>query len=213
MIAAVLWTGGKDCALAMQKAMDLGHTVVKLITFVPKNPEFKAHPLEIINKQVELINISHEYIVINEPYTESYECSIQKLVNEGIQCLVTGDIDFVSGNPNWIDERCRKIDVKVFKPLWNLSRVNILQDLLAREFDVVFSAVKTDVFDQTWIGRHITAATIADLNILSCDLCGENGEYHTAVVDCPLFSKPLNLQIIDILTHKGLYFAKFSVLA
>ena len=31
---------------------------------------------------------------------------------------------------------------------------------------------------------------------LGCDPCGENGEYHTLVIDGPIFSKKIEMNII-----------------
>ena len=39
------------------------------------------------------------------------------------------------------------------------------------------------------------------------DICGENGEYHTLVVDGPVFRRPLELS-----TGKILRFGEFSVI-
>jgi diphthine-ammonia ligase len=46
--AAILWTGGKDSALAFFKGVNEGYSIERLITFVPPNPIFLAHPLEIV---------------------------------------------------------------------------------------------------------------------------------------------------------------------
>ncbi len=213
MKSVVLWTGGKDCVLAMKKALDLGFEVVELVTFIPKDPDFKAHPLHVIQKQAESIGLPHQLVEIGKPFNKSYELAIQSLIDRGIECLITGDIDLVLGYPNWIDERCENLKINVFKPLWKQNRMDILNDLLAFGFDLIFSAVKCDIFDPSWIGRKINHDAIADLNLLSCDLCGENGEYHSIVVDCSLFSKPINLKIIEKVKFRDLYCANFSVLA
>ncbi|MGG2367965.1 hypothetical protein ACE4ZV_26850 [Salmonella enterica] len=44
------------------------------------------------------------------------------------------------------------------------------------------------------------------------DPCGENGEFHTLVTDCPAFSTPLKVRVIDTWTHEKYCFSKLSLL-
>ena len=49
--AIVLWTGGKDCNLALHEARLKGFEIVRLITFSIDEKEMKAHPTEIMKTQ------------------------------------------------------------------------------------------------------------------------------------------------------------------
>ena len=42
--ATVLWTGGKDSALALYEARLSGYTIVNLVTFIPDGTDFLAAP-------------------------------------------------------------------------------------------------------------------------------------------------------------------------
>ena len=50
-------------------------------------------------------------------------------------------------------------------------------------------------FDEEWLGRELDIDCLKSLKALSdeyeIDLCGENGEYHTMVVDAPIFKEKL----------------------
>ena len=89
--AVVCWTGGKDSALALYEARLLGYEITQLVTFVPDEPNFLAHPLHLIKLQSEAIGIPHKEMTIREPYKESYEEAIQSLKAEAA-AIVTGDI-------------------------------------------------------------------------------------------------------------------------
>lgn len=212
MKSVVLWTGGKDCALAMLKAQQLGYEIVELITFAPKNPDFKAHPIHIINKQIELIGLPHQFVEIESPFDKSYEIAIQGLIDQGVECLITGDIDLVNLNPNWIDERCAKLSIEVFKPLWQVDREIILCDLLKNGFQVILSAVDSEFFDKDDIGLEISNELMPVLKSKGIDICGENGEYHTIVTSAPFFKSKMHLLIGEKVKHNNLYVAKFSFL-
>ncbi len=43
---------------------------------------------------------------------------------------------------------------------------------------------------------------------LGIDACGENGEYHTLVLDCPLFSSRIHVNVEEKRRHEGYWFAK-----
>lgn len=184
---AILWTGGKDCNLALCEAKSAGYNVVALVTFIMGNAKFKAHPIEVMQMQAKALGLPYITIPINEPYKESYEAAIKKLKDEhGINTLITGDIEEIHGNNNWISERSRPAGVEVFLPLWHLSREILMQKIIAVGFKVVFSCVKRPWFDESWLGREISLETLVDLRrIDNLDLCGEQGEYHTLVLNGP----------------------------
>jgi diphthamide synthase (EF-2-diphthine--ammonia ligase) len=49
---------------------------------------------------------------------------------------------------------------------------------------------------------------VDELELLGIDACGENGEYHTLVLDCPLFSSGINVSVGENLKHEGYWFGK-----
>jgi diphthine-ammonia ligase len=195
MGALMLWTGGKDSALAMWKA-DTG--VKALVTFAPPKPVFQAHPLSVMKLQTEVLGLPHRIATVTEPYKESYVEAIRTVCKEyGADTLITGDIGLVDGYPNWIRECAEPIGVKVLTPLWGMNRESLLQELISAGFDTVISYVKTPPMTADWIGRHLDKAALADLRRLhnekGVDVCGENGEYHTIVTDGPQFKKKIHL--------------------
>jgi diphthine-ammonia ligase len=202
--AAVLWTGGKDCCLALHKAHSLGHTITALVTFVPEfNPGFLAHPLPFMALQAEALGLPHWQRVIGMPYKESYVEAIRALRTQNdIDMLVTGDIDFINGAPNWIRQCAEGTGVEVLNPLWQLPRSSILEMMLTRCLDVRISCVKTPMLSEGWVGRKLDRDAIRELEDLEqdgvVDACGENGEYHTMVVDAPLFKTRISIEGFSI---------------
>ena len=56
---------------------------------------------------------------------------------------------------------------------------------------MIVVSVKDGLLGKEWLGRRIDEKFINDLSNLdeSIDACGENGEFHTLVTDCPIFEK------------------------
>lgn len=197
--AAMLWTGGKDSAMALYEAKQNGYDIRCLVTFTPPEPDFLAHPLRFIKMQAQAMALPHYVLPIRAPFEESYECSLCWLRDElDIRCVITGDIAEVNGYPNWIRERSRPLGLSVYTPLWGRDRNVLLRQLLGRGFKVRFSCVNTNRLDAAWIGRELNDAAIAELRVIreqtGLDLCGEEGEYHTLVVDGPPFIRGINIR-------------------
>jgi diphthine-ammonia ligase len=197
--AAMLWTGGKDSSMALFEANENGYCVRSLVTFAPPKPDFLAHPLGFIKMQAQALALPHYTLPISAPFQKSYETSLCRLRDEmGINCIVTGDIAEVGGNPNWIRERSRPVGMSVHTPLWGRDRKALLRQLLDRGFKARFSCVKTRWLHESWIGRELNDSAIAELRVIrewsGLDLCGEEGEYHTLVIDGPQFTRGINIR-------------------
>ena len=191
--AAVLWTGGKDSALALQVSLNL-YDIRRLVCFVPvDNRQFYAHPTELMELQAQKIRIPIEFVPISEPYKQSYHQQIETIRDSGTEVLITGDISTVGGMPNWIDEVAADL-VEVYKPLWELDRHTILDTLISNKFKVVCSLAYKKHFQPTIAGRYFDAKLISELKQLPIDACGEQGEYHTWVLDAPFFKAPVQLE-------------------
>ena len=193
--AAVLWSGGKESSLSLYEAQLSGYDIVCLVTFTPPNPEFLAHPLGFMEYQAEALDLPHHTIVVNEPYKESYGESIRSLNEEWrVDTLITGDIGEVCGHPNYIRECAEYAGVDVVTPLWGRDKVELLNQLLSQGFRAIFSCVKKPWFTEEWVGRELSVESVEKLLALGSkgkfDVCGDQGEYHTLVVDCPVRSEP-----------------------
>jgi uncharacterized protein (TIGR00290 family) len=197
--AAMLWTGGKDSAMALHEAGQNGYCVQCLVTFAPPEPDFLAHPLSFIKMQAQALALPHHVLPISAPFEQSYETGLRRLREEmGIDCVITGDLAAADGNPNWIRERSRPVGMNVHTPLWGRDQNILLQQLLDKGFNVRFSCVKTRWLDESWIGRELNASALAELRSIheqtGLDLCGEEGEYHTLVTDGPRFTRSIDIR-------------------
>ena len=193
MKAAVLWTGGKDSALALQVSLNL-YDIRRLVCFVPADDrQFYAHPTQLMELQARKIGIPIAFMPISEPYRSSYRQQIRSLRDDDIEVLITGDISTVDGMHNWIEAVAADL-VRVYKPLWELDRHAILDTLSSSNFKVICSLAYKKYFQSTIAGRYLDAELMAELKHLRIDACGEQGEYHTWVLDAPFFKESLELE-------------------
>jgi len=197
--AAVSWTGGKDSALALYDAEMLGCRIDCLVTFASRQGRFLAHPLGFMVFQAQALGLPHYVIDVEEPFDRSYEDAISSLKKRrGIDALVTGDVGEVADHdPNWIVDRSARCGIDVLRPLWRRGGLELLNRLLLLKFKVIFSCVRKPWFTDEWLGLELSPSSVKRLSEINkrtgLDLCGEQGEYHTLVLDGPQFRKSIQV--------------------
>lgn len=206
---AVLWTGGKDSSLALFRALAAGARVRCLATFVPEtNVDYGAHPISVMKRQAKELGLEHRLIPISQPYREGYVSALAELREQfQLDCVVTGDIDFVDGHPNWITECCQGLNLRVFNPLWQVNREELLRELISRGITAKVTWIQKGRLPRTWLGRVIDESFVEDILALSAatgiDICGENGEYHTMVAAFPPTRIVVDQEIHESERHSG----------
>jgi diphthine-ammonia ligase len=58
--------------------------------------------------------------------------------------------------------------------------------------------VDTSRVGEEFLGRVFTHELIAELEALGIDACGEEGEFHTTLLDGPIFVEPLPVEFGNI---------------
>ena len=110
----------------------------------------------------------------------------------GAEVLATGDIDMPE-----IKEQNEMIAAKAgFRamfPLWEMPRREVLDELFRKQYHGIFTVIDGKLRPTELLGRELNEETLKILEAAGVDICGEKGEFHTMVVDGPLFKKPLNL--------------------
>jgi diphthine-ammonia ligase len=198
MKVAVLWSGGKDSCLACQRAMSQDYDVAALVTFILDSWPSLCHPLSIMSLQSKALGIPHTTARLREPYREAYRQSVSKLMRtDGIQGIVTGDI-WIENHRRWMEDVCEGLNIDVIMPLWNEDGHHLLDAVISSGFRPVFTCVKEPWFDTDWLGRQLDRRRVEALRSLQerfgIDVCGENGEYHTMVLDGPIFKRSITIE-------------------
>ena len=194
------WSGGKDCCLAAYRAIRSGLEVCYLANTISKDGKKScSHGLsaDIIKIQSQAIGIP---VVQKRTTGESYETVFKNMLREfkqeGIAGGVFGDIDF-NEHREWIERVCRAADITPHLPLWLESQAQLMKEFISLGFKAVIVATKADLLGEEWLGREISLDVIKDLGELrkTKDItpCGEAGEYHTLVIDGPIFQKRIEI--------------------
>ena len=214
MKVAVSWSGGMESCLSLHRVLKEGHEVAYLVVFVTDTwPRF-CHPLSIMALQSQALGIPLLKLKVEEPYEKSYREAISGLIEtEGIKGIVTGDIYVVDEtHGNWMEKVTEGLPIKVIVPLWEQDTFEVLDEEMSSGFRAVFTCVKQPFFTKEWIGKELNKDTVKDLLALveqtGMDPCGENGEYHTMVIDGPIFKKAISIPGFTRETAEERFFMK-----
>jgi diphthine-ammonia ligase len=78
--------------------------------------------------------------------------------------------------------------------------------LLDAGFAAVVVAVRDGELPQSLLGRRISPDTLAEIEAAGADACGENGEYHSFVVDGPIFRHAVEIEAGRRSLRNGVWF-------
>ena len=122
---------------------------------------------------------------------------------------VFGDID-LQGHRDWEEKVCAAVGIQALLPLWQEDRLVLVRQMLAAGMRCVITSCQASL-GEGFIGRELDEEVIADLIVHGVCPCGENGEFHTVVTDCPLFESPLELPSHRVLRHGDYLFAEWAI--
>jgi uncharacterized protein (TIGR00290 family) len=203
------WSSGKDSALALYKTLQNPEIEINcLLTSV--NSQYQRISMhgvrvELLHQQAESIGLPLEIMEIPEmPTMEVYEAvmneTLNKLKNQGITHSIFGDI-FLEDLRKYREDKLATIGFKGVFPLWKTPTIDLINEFINLGFKTIVVCVNEKYLDQSFVGRVIDQNFITDLPD-DVDVCGENGEFHTFTFDGPIFSKPIDFEIGEIVYRK-----------
>jgi len=215
MKVIVSTSGGKDSTLALYKALQMGHKVVYLANTISddfRRVRFHGVKAEVIQKQAKALGISllQKQTSAND-YRKDYLENIKGIIEkEGIEGLVLGDI-FLEDCFDWAQKICDELDIQLVEPLWKKDPEKLFKEFIESGFEAVVVSTQANILDKSWVGRKLDESFLEDIKKLKgVDICGENGEYHSLVLNGPIFKHKLNLKNPKKILRSGYWFLEIS---
>jgi diphthine-ammonia ligase len=198
MRAICSWSGGKDSCMALYSATQDGCQVGRLLTFVSKKYKrccFHGIEPKLLSLQAASIGIPIARKEVGdsmETYERDFKKAVSDLMRHGFEGMVFGDI-YLDEHKNWVDRVCGELNIKPIEPLWGKNPGKAAREFVAAGFKTVIVSCQADLFDETFVGRIMDEKMINELESRGICPCGENGEFHTFVVDGPIFSRRIDI--------------------
>lgn len=214
---ALSWSGGKDSCMALDRLVKEGNEVACLITTLPAETGRTfghGEKEERIREQADALGLPVEFITCtHDSYTQDYIAALRDLKNRRrIEAVAFGDL-FLAEHREWGTGVAESAGLEAVYPLW-MKPEDTRKALLAfveSGYRSIVIRIRDGALPADWLGREVDRTFFDD--IADRDVCpmGESGEYHTFVVDGPLFRHPvpfvkgevLQLQSTKRLEHQG----------
>ncbi len=201
--ALVAWSGGKDSALALAAAREVGSLdVVGLLTAV--TPEFDRISIHgtrrsILLAQAERLGLplyeaALQVLADNAAYEAAWSAALSRAREEVgvIDAIIYGDL-FLADVRAYRERQCEQLHVEPLFPLWGRSTTHLARQVIREGYVAYLTCVDTQQLDEAFAGRAFDADLLRDMPA-SVDPCGERGEFHTVVVEAPTYSSAISLR-------------------
>lgn len=207
------WSGGKDSCYALMLAIQQGHTSKALLNMMNENGRVSrshAIPAVLLDLQAEALGLPmHKTPASWADYEKNYIEALTHLKkNYLLDGAVFGDID-LQPHREWEEKVCHVANIQALLPLWQQDRKALVLQMIAAGIEAVIVSCNTSM-GPAFLGRKIEPALLEELEKINVDACGENGEYHTLVSNCPLFKQPLNIRFGNRQVYKDYCFIEME---
>jgi uncharacterized protein (TIGR00290 family) len=208
------WSSGKDSALALHEARaEGGLDVVGLLTTV--NASFDRVAMHgvrraLLEAQAAALGLPLHIVELpwpcpNEVYEQKMAVAIDEARRFGIEAMAFGDL-FLEDIRRYREAALEGTGVTPFFPLWRRPTPEVARSLIDLGYRAVVVCVDPALAPREIAGRWYDAALLDDLPS-GVDPCGENGEFHTVVVDGPGFALPVDVEVGEVVEREGFVFA------
>ena len=212
--ALVSWSGGKDSCFAAFKAAQDGYTTLVLLNVLNEKGKIsRSHgiPASILQAQAASLNLPIQLISSSwKEYEQKFTEALRALKQQyNLTHAIFGDID-LQDHRDWEEKVCAFAGLKAVLPLWQESRKALVLEMLSCGLKTLIVSCN-ETMGERFIGTLLTEEIVEELESLGIDPCGENGEYHTLVINGPQFSNPLNIVVKQKLKHDNYWFADLAL--
>lgn len=216
--AAVAWSSGKDCAYALYTAhLSDAYDIVAL--FTTTNEVFDRVAMHgtrtsLLRAQaqalcLDLIQVPLPWPCSNQDYDSRMRLAQDDLKARGISVMIFGDL-FLEDVRAYREKQLEGSGIAPVFPVWGRPTDTVIREMIGLGFDIRVVTCDPTRLDPSFAGRQLDHAFLADLPH-DVDPCGENGEFHTAVVNMPLFSAPIPVDWGEHVMRDGFAYADLAL--
>ncbi|MBO3657300.1 diphthine--ammonia ligase [Acinetobacter haemolyticus] len=203
--SVISFSGGKDSSLALYHAMQTGTVIGLIVMLEEQGQRSRSHamPLDIIHAQANAIGLpvfmaSSSWV----DYETKFIALLEQAKQQNAEVLVTGDLDMPE-HGCWHDRVTQQVGLKLGMPLWLRPHREVVEEFINLGFQSVIVTVNLKLGMKIEdLGKTLTLEYIQELENRGIDPCGEGGEFHTTVIDGPIFNKAIPVRRGDIVYHE-----------
>jgi len=209
MKAVGLFSGGKDSLYALHLVEKQGVKVGHLLTLIPNLPWPSPHAENLEALKILAESMGKHLTIVDFKMEGAF---VEALKSLEVDALVAGDI-FVEAHVEGLKDVCSKVGLELLEPLYRRDTAEVFDEIFSLGFKALITGVNLKYMDEEWLGFIISKETSARFlsKIGSVDPLGENGEFHTLVLDCPLYAKSFKVKSVERKSAKGMAYLNVSI--
>ena len=206
------WSGGKDSCFALMQAIRQGAVPKVLLNVMNEQGKLsRSHglPAYLLAQQADAMQIPLFTIASSwKDYERLFTAELNRMKEvHHIQAMVFGDID-LDEHREWEEKVCAAAGLLALLPLWKKPRKELLLDMLDHGIRSMIVSCNS-IMGEAFLGRMLDCHLIPELEARNIDVCGEAGEFHTVVLNCPLFRREIKLPGFIKVQHEDYHFLQF----
>ena len=209
MDVAVLYSGGKDSTYAIEHCMLKGWNVKYLISVKPTRKDcflFHFATVEHTKDLAKMLQIPHFYVKcrVAEPMKEAN--IVKRVVEKNqkkkrVDAVVLGGTGLQETQLNSIQKALMPLKVDAFAAHAGEEHDIVVENMLEKGYEIMITQIASDGL-KNWLGKKLTKENFAELRKDSIKygfhIGFEGGYADTLVVDCPLFTKKLEVDDMSV---------------
>lgn len=208
------WSGGKDSCFALIQAIQEGYRPQVLLNVLNEEGRIsRSHgiPADILQAQAAAMQLPIHLISSSwQEYEAKFVGALQQLTQQySLTHAVFGDID-LQAHRDWEEKVCAQAGLTALLPLWQQNRKTLVYQMLDAGIETMIVSCNTTMGER-FLGKMLTTELVTELESLGVDVCGENGEFHTLVLNCPIFNNALKVLAGKKLLHNGYWFTELTL--
>jgi len=211
-----LFSGGKDSAWALYRALEAGLDVARLLTVHPEGDSYMYHvpatrlaELAAESTGIPLVEVEPgdfeagsvtDASAQGDSELEPMEAALADLADDldgGLAGVTAGAVES-EFQTNRIRGMCDRLGCELFAPLWQEDPRELAGAMLDAGFEIRVIQVAAYGLDESWLGRTLDRDALDDLEALNDEygvhILGEGGEFETLVTDGPHMDRPIELE-------------------
>jgi diphthine-ammonia ligase len=209
VIAASLFSGGKESVHAISIVENQGVEVKHLIHEIPSFTSPHAHNIEALKTLAKSMN---KHFVIIDLHKGEQEL-VDSLKNLNVDALVAGDIN-VPQHITWLQNICSQAGIELLEPLFGKKTSILFQEMFSEpRFKATIIGVNTKYLADEWLGFTISSETAEVFLSKTRQIVplGENGEFHTIAIESPLYSNTFKINALEKISEKDVTYLRITL--
>lgn len=209
------WSGGKDSCYAFFKAMQLGYKPAVLLNVMNEfGDRSRSHgiPKDVLQAQAAALDLPIYFFSSTwADYETKYINNLKAMAETyPISHAIFGDID-IESHRDWEEKVSKAANLKAVLPLWQGHRRALVVEMIEVGIEAIIVSCNQDLGPE-FLGQTMTLELVEKLEGLDIDACGENGEFHTLVINAPFFKNRIQVEIQEKVLHNNYNFGNLILI-